>query len=79
LGTYSPGRKRTTSGRKPDQLDFFWTSFVDLLYRFLATSTNFLSLSRPLWDCKLRGEAKMTFSRIHTANDTGSDYAKIDR
>ena len=40
-----PGRKRTSSGRKLDQLDFFSTSFVDLLYRFLVTSTNFLSLS----------------------------------
>jgi len=38
---------------KPDQLDYFSTSFVDLLYRFLATSTNYLILSRPLWDCKL--------------------------
>ena len=65
--------------RQPDQLDFFSSSSVDLPYRFLATGTNFLSLSRPRLDCKLRGEAKITLSRVHTANVTGSNCAKIDR
>src|SRR5208283_2653982 len=46
----------------------FSTSFAGLQYLFLATSTNFLTLSQQPRDCKLWGNAKITFSKIHTAN-----------